>query len=217
MSLPRLVIATHNRHKAEEMVTILASRFPKLQLLTLADFSGAPEPEETGSSYAENAAIKAESAARFTGEWCLADDAGLEVAAMGGEPGLYSRRFAGEETPFTEKMRRILDQLADVPTEGRGARFVCWVALARPGSPTELFSATCEGRIADAPSGNGGFGYDPIFWLPALECTMADLTPNQKHAVSHRGKVLAKVGEFLAPHFARENEASVTTDFAATA
>jgi XTP/dITP diphosphohydrolase len=217
MSLPRLVIATHNRHKAQEMVTILSNRFPTLQLLTLADFDGAPEPDETGACYAENAAIKAESAVRFTGEWCLADDAGLEVAAMNGEPGLHSRRFAGAETPFPEKMRMIFERLAGVPVAGRGARFVCWVALARPGSPTELFSATCEGRIADAPSGNGGFGYDPIFWLPTRNCTMADLTAEEKHAVSHRGKVLAKVGDFLAPHFAQHDAVSSPLDYATTA
>jgi len=195
VALSRLVIATHNRKKAGEMVTILGQRFPEMEILTLADFEDAPEPEETGTTYIENAIIKAESAALFTGEWCLADDAGLEIDAMGGEPGLYSKRFAGENTPFPEKMRIILERL-DGRTD-RAARFRCAVALAEPGGETRPLEAICEGVIADAPSGNGGFGYDPIFWLPELGCTMADLTAEQKHAVSHRGKVLRRLGDLL--------------------
>ncbi len=196
----RLVIATHNRKKAGEMVTILARRFPDLSILTLADFSGAPEPDETGDTYAENATIKAESAARFTQEWCLADDAGLEIDALPGELGHWSKRFAGEETPFSEKMRLVLERMTDVPEAERSARFRCCVALSAPGAtgPAIVFEDTCEGRIAQNPSGSGGFGYDPIFWLPQLGCTMADLTADQKHAVSHRGKVLKSVGDWIA-------------------
>lgn len=193
----RLVIATHNRKKAGEMVTILSRRFPDLEILTLADYPEAPEPEETGSTYAENAAIKADSACEATGEICIADDAGLEVDAMGGQPGLYSKRFAGEETPFSEKMRVILDNLAGMCAEQRAARFRCCVAIARPNEKSEVYEATCEGRIAEEPSGAGGFGYDPIFYLPELGCTMADLAADQKHAISHRGKVLKIVGDRL--------------------
>lgn len=194
----RLVVATHNRKKAGEMLQILSQTVPGLALATLEDFPAAPEPDEAGSTYAENAAIKAESACRFTGEWSIADDAGLEIDALGGEPGLYSKRFAGEETPFPEKMRIILDRMAEVPEELRGARFRCAVALAIPELPTEHFEATCEGRISWEPSGAGGFGYDPIFWLPELGCTMADLSAQQKHSVSHRGKVLRLVAARLA-------------------
>lgn len=194
----RLVIATHNPKKAREMHQILGGRFPDLELLTLADYPGAREPEETGDTYEENAVIKAVSAAEFTGEWCLADDAGLEIDALPGQLGVHSKRFAGEETPFSEKMARILDAMSDVPEGGRGARFRCFVALAHPGKEPVVFSANCEGRIASEPSGGGGFGYDPIFWLPELGCTMADLTAEQKHAISHRGKVLAQVAEFIA-------------------
>lgn len=191
-----VVIATHNVKKAGEMLTILGRRFPAIEFKTLADYPGAPEPDETGDTYPENAAIKADSACKFTGELCIADDAGLEIDFMNGEPGVHSKRFAGEETPFPEKMRIILDTLGE--TENRGARFRCYVAIARPGAETELFSATCEGVIAHEPSGNGGFGYDPIFHLPEMGCTMADLTAEQKHAISHRGKVLATVGDRLA-------------------
>jgi XTP/dITP diphosphohydrolase len=191
--ISRLVIATHNRKKAGEMVTILTRRFPELEILTLADFDGSPEPDETGTTYIENAIIKAESGTAFTGEWCLADDAGLEIDALDGAPGLYSKRFGGEDLPFPEKIARILELMAEVPEAGRGARFRCAVALAGPGADTRTWEAICEGRIAAEPSGGGGFGYDPVFYLPELERTMADLTAEEKHAVSHRGKVLAMV------------------------
>lgn len=208
--MKRLVIATHNRKKAGEMMTILSRRLPDIEILTLADFEGAPEPEETGTTYWDNAAIKSASAAEFTGEWCIADDAGLEIDAMDGQPGLLSKRFAGEETPFPEKMAIILERLKDVPVEGRGARFRCCVSITPPAGvdapdaegarrigSSVVFEATCEGRIAFEPSGAGGFGYDPIFFLRELGCTMADLTADQKHQISHRGKVLAAVGEYL--------------------
>ena len=192
------------------MVQILSAQFPELEIKTLADYESAPEPEETGTTYAQNAAIKSESAARFTGEWSLADDAGLEVDALDGAPGLHSKRFEGEDTPFPQKMAKILELLKDTPDGERGARFVCCIALSRPPNlsasssetqlsalSTQLFQATCEGRIALTPSGSGGFGYDPIFYLPQLGCTMADLTPEQKHAISHRGKVLAMLTHYL--------------------
>lgn len=198
-----LVVATHNRKKAGEMLQILGGRLPALKLLTLADYPGAPDPEETGATYAENARIKAESAARFTGEWCIADDAGLEIDALGGEPGLYSKRFAGEDTPFPEKMRIILDRMIGMCSEQRAARFRCCVAVAIPNVEATIFEATCEGRIAEEPSGAGGFGYDPIFFLPSLRCTMADLTAEQKHAISHRGKVLAQVADWLTAELAK--------------
>lgn len=196
--LQRLVIATHNPKKAREMHQILGTRFPSLELLTLVDFPGAPEPEETGDTYEENALIKAISAAEATGEWCLADDAGLEIDALPGQLGVHSKRFAGEETSFPDKMAIILREMEGLPEAERGARFRCFVALASPTGERHVFSASCEGRIAPEPSGGGGFGYDPIFWLPELSCTMADLTAEQKHAISHRGKVLAQVAEFLA-------------------
>jgi len=194
-----LVIATHNRKKAGEMVTILGRRFPDLILKTLADYENAPEPEETGADYASNAAIKSESAAAFTNEWCVADDAGLEIDFLDGAPGLYSKRFGGEDLPFPEKIAMILDLMKEAPTERRGARFRCCVSLTPPAKEgiTKVFTATCEGRIAAEPSGAGGFGYDPIFYLPERNCTMADLTPDQKHQISHRGKVLEQLALYV--------------------
>jgi XTP/dITP diphosphohydrolase len=199
--ISRLVVATHNSKKGGEMVQILSKRFPHLEIQTLADFPGAPEPEETGDTYAQNAAIKAESAAVFTGEWSLADDAGLEIDALEGAPGVHSKRFEGADSDFDHKISKVLELLADVPEHQRGARFRCWIALAPPpvrsGAETILFHADCEGKIARERSGNGGFGYDPIFFLPERGCTMADLTPDQKHEVSHRGKVLHAFGDWL--------------------
>ena len=193
-----LVIATHNRKKAGEMVQILSTSFPELEIKTLADYEAAPEPEETGTTYAENATIKSTSAAKFTGEWSLADDAGLEIDALDGAPGLHSKRFEGEETPFPDKMARILELLREVSDEKRSARFRCCIALTQPSTlSTQLFEASCEGRIAQQPSGKGGFGYDPIFYVPQLGCTIADLTPDQKHAISHRGKVLGMLTHHL--------------------
>jgi len=193
LGIERLVVATHNLKKGGEMVTILSRGLPGIQILTLANFPGAPEPEETGSTYPENAAIKSESAAAFTGEWSLADDAGLEIDALDGAPGLYSKRFGGEDLPFPEKMALILEKLKDLPDEERAARFRCCVALTSPQGETRVFEATCEGRIAREPKGQGGFGYDPIFYLPELGRHMAELTPDEKHAISHRGKVLGQV------------------------
>lgn len=178
------------------MIQILSARFPHLELRTLADYPGAPEPEETGTTYAQNAAIKSESSYRFTGEWSLADDAGLEVDALDGAPGLYSKRFAGEETPFPEKIIKLLEAIKGVPTERRTARFRCCISLTGPVGTTTM-EAICEGRISETPSGNGGFGYDPIFFLDEQGCTMADLTAEQKHQISHRGKVLRVFGDTL--------------------
>lgn len=197
MPLKRLVIATHNLKKSREMVQILSQLVPNLEIRTLADYPEAPEPEETGRTYAENAAIKSKSASRVTGEWSLADDAGLEIDALDGAPGLYSKRFGGEDLPFPAKMARILEGLDGKVGVERAARFRCCVALTSPDGTTRGFEATCEGEIGTEPKGEYGFGYDPIFYLPELQRHMAELTPAEKHAVSHRGKVLRQVASYL--------------------
>jgi XTP/dITP diphosphohydrolase len=191
-----IVIATHNAKKAGEMLTILRAELPGVEFKTLADYPGAAEPEETGDTYRENALIKARSAAAFTGETALADDAGLEIDALPGDLGVHSKRFAGDSS-FEEKMARVLAMMAGVQEPNRTARFRCCIAMVEPGGEETTIEDTCEGRIAFAPSGRGGFGYDPIFWLPKEGCTMADLTSDQKHEVSHRGKVLRRLVQFL--------------------
>jgi XTP/dITP diphosphohydrolase len=195
--MSELVIATFNQKKGNEMRQILGELLPSVTLRTLADFPKAEEPEETGSTYQENAAIKALSAAKATGLPSLADDAGLEIDALEGAPGLYSKRFGGEDLPFDQKIAKILKLLQDVPVPQRTARFRCCIVYADPAKPEPAtFEATCEGAIADSRSGGGGFGYDPIFYLPGMECTMADLTAEQKHEISHRGKVLRAFARF---------------------
>ncbi len=187
---PKLVIATGNRKKGVEMAQILSET--GLEILTLADFPGVDaEVEETGSTYAENAALKARAAVEATGLVCIADDAGLEIDALGGQPGLYSKRFLGEETPFPEKMARILEMLRDTPEDRRGARFNCAVAIATPDGQLFDCRGLCEGRIAHEMRGQYGFGYDPIFLLPQLGRHMAELSPDEKHRISHRGVALA--------------------------
>lgn len=192
-----LVIATHNAKKAGEMRTILSTGFSSLNLLTLADFPGAPEPDETGSTYEENATIKALAAHQFTNLPTIADDAGLEIDALGGEPGLYSKRFGGENTSFVEKMRMILDAMHDANGDARAARFRCSVVVKLPERDAMHFQAVCEGTILRSPSGGGGFGYDPIFQPLGMNCSMADLTADEKHQISHRGKVLRMVNDWL--------------------
>jgi len=195
--IKQLVLATHNTSKAREMREVLSAELPQLRIQSLADYADAEEPEETGTTYQENARIKALRGAAATGQWCLADDAGLEIDFLKGAPGIYSKRYAGD-APFPEKMQRILDDMAGVEGGKRGARFRCAVALASPSGDTIYdFEDVCEGAIAHVPSGSGGFGYDPIFYLPEQKCTMADITAQQKHAISHRGKVLRLVAQFL--------------------
>ena len=216
--MDQLVVATHNLKKSGEMITILSRLLPEIEIRTLVDFPASPEPEETGETYLDNAAIKSESAARFTGLPSLADDAGLEIDALDGAPGLHSKRFGGEDLPFDKKMERILRLLSGVSDENRSARFRCCVALSIPGDSSEFqrvsaqnmkqikgktiaFIATCEGRIAHSRKGDGGFGYDPIFFLPELGRHMAELTSDEKHAISHRGKVLREFAEFAKNYF----------------
>jgi len=202
MSYPRqLVIATGNRKKGAEMATILGDT--GLDILTLADFPDVDaEVEETGATYAENAELKARAAAQATGRVAIADDAGLEIDALGGQPGLHSKRFLGEETSFPEKMARILERLQDVPDERRGCRFNCAVAIATPDGQVFHCRGLCEGRIAHEVRGSYGFGYDPIFFLPQLGKHMAELPPEEKHRISHRGQALACAKEVLKRLFA---------------
>lgn len=188
-----IVIASHNRSKSREIEQLLRAGLNDLpvQVRLLADYPNAPEPpDENADTYVGNAVIKARACAAFTGTISFADDAGLEIDALGGKPGLYSRRFAGEETPFSEKMGIILEMLKDTPSERRTARFRCAVAIALPSGEVYTFEDTLEGRIADAPRGQAGFGYDPIFYVPSLGCTLAELPSEFKNRISHRARVM---------------------------
>jgi XTP/dITP diphosphohydrolase len=183
----RLVLATRNGHKVEEMRALLGEL--PVELVGMDAYPDAPEPEETGATFAENARIKAESAARATGHWALADDSGICVDALGGRPGVFSARWAGPGSGAPEWIAKTLHELSGVPDERRTARYVCALALAAPDGDIAAESEdTFEGRIADAPRGSNGFGYDPIFVLnDGSNRTAAEITPEEKHALSHRG------------------------------
>jgi XTP/dITP diphosphohydrolase len=173
-----------------------------LTLLSLDDFPEMPEIPETGATFAENAGAKALAVARATGLPALADDSGLEVAALSGRPGVYSARYAGDRTapraPTDEdNWRKLLEELEGVPWEARQARFVCEIALARPDGRLYRARGECAGFIAKAPRGERGFGYDPVFWVPAFKRTMAELGPGVKNRISHRARALQALKELL--------------------
>ena len=168
-----------------------------ITVLSLLDFPDVPETPETGTTFAENAELKAKAAAQATGLIALADDSGLEVDALGGQPGILSNRFAGPEATDQDKCMRILELLDGVPDEERTARFKAAVAIATPQGETVLVEGACEGRIAHEPRGDQGFGYDPIFYLPDLGLTMAELPASEKNRISHRAKALQKAKKVL--------------------
>jgi XTP/dITP diphosphohydrolase len=181
-----LLLATTNRHKLDEFYTIF-SDLP-LILQSLCEVQIDTDVEETGQTFAENALLKARFYAQASGMLSLADDSGLEIDALGGAPGVYSARFAGRETSYEERFRLILEQMRGLTGEQRRARFRCAIALAKPGGQCRIVEGMIEGIVADSPRGTSGFGYDPIFLLPELERTFAELTSEQKNRISHRGR-----------------------------
>jgi len=187
----KLLVATTNVKKAGEMVQILAEAGLGIEIVTLADFPDAPEVEETGETFMENAHLKARAAADDTGLVAIADDGGLCIDALGGAPGVKSHRFLGETTSFPVKMTRILEMLQEVPEVERTCRFQCAVVIAAPEGATYECLGTCEGRIGHEMRGTFGFGYDPIVLIPELGKHMAELLPAEKHRISHRGNALA--------------------------
>ena len=191
----KLVIASRNEGKLREFEQLLADS--PLEPVSLAAYPDLPEIEETGTTFAENAAIKAETVARITGELALADDSGLEVDALGGEPGVYSARYAGVGLGDAANNQKLLDKLADVPEEKRTARFWAVIAIARSGMKTQFAQGSVEGRIAFSLQGRGGFGYDPLFFVTEAGKTFAQMKAEEKNQISHRAKAMAKAMEIL--------------------
>ncbi len=187
--MPRLLLATTNPGKIRELRDLLAGC--GWEILTPLDMGLTLHVEETGQTYAENARLKAEAYARASGLVALADDSGLEVDALGGAPGLHSARYAGQDTTHADKMEALLAELRDVPDERRTARFRAVIVIATPDGRTFQAEGVCEGRIARAPRGAGGFGYDPIFLIAGGSRTMAELTAEEKNRVSHRARAAA--------------------------
>ena len=186
MAVAKLLLATNNPGKAAEYRALLEGC--GWELVTPRDLGLHLEVEEAGGDYAENARIKAEAFAKASGLLALADDSGIEVDALGGAPGPLSARFGGDDISDEQRVALLLERLAGVPPEKRSARFRCLIAVARPEGEVSLFEGQCEGRIAEEPRGEGGFGYDPVFLLPERGLTLAELPPEEKNAVSHRGR-----------------------------
>jgi len=185
----KFVIATHNKHKLQELQRILTPL--GIEAVT-ADLS---EVEETGTTFAENACLKAKAACKETGLPAVADDSGLEVDALDGRPGVYSARYAGEGATDAQRIEKLLGELSEVPAEKRGARFVSAICCVFPNGDILRAEGDCPGSIAFAPAGEDGFGYDPIFLCG--EKTFAQMTAAEKDAVSHRGKALEKFNLIL--------------------
>jgi XTP/dITP diphosphohydrolase len=193
-----LLIATANAHKLREYAALLAD--VPARLLSLADTGIEALPEETGATFEENALLKARYCARASGLPSLADDSGLEVDALGGEPGVHSNRWAGPGRSDADRVRLLLERVRDVPEDDRGARFVCIVAVVLPDGAERTFRGVLEGRLETRPRGAGGFGYDPILYLPELGRTVAELPADEKNRISHRARAVHATIPWLRDH-----------------
>jgi XTP/dITP diphosphohydrolase len=190
-----LVLATRNPDKLREIRLGLAGL--PVTLRSASEIAGVPEVEEDGASYLENATKKALALARATGQWALGDDTGLEVESLGGQPGLYSARYAGVGVSYADNRRLVLQRLAGRSKAERAARFVCVMVVARPDGGIYSAEGVADGYITEQETGAQGFGYDAIFWVPSTGKTFAELTLEQKQAISHRGKALAAIRAYL--------------------
>jgi XTP/dITP diphosphohydrolase len=192
--MKKIVLASGNKGKLKEFAQLFSSM--DIEVVPQSDFN-VPEAEETGRTFVENAIIKARNAAHHTGLPAIADDSGIEVDALMGKPGIYSARFAGPDASDEDNLNHLLDSLKDTPDKERSARYQCLlVYLQHESDPTPLIcQASWEGKILPTPVGNGGFGYDPIFWVEETQCSSAELSAEQKHAISHRGKAIKLFAE----------------------
>ncbi len=197
----KLVLATRNPGKIREIKALLKGL--PVEILTLEDLPGLSLPPEDGKTFRENALKKARAVARATGLWALSDDSGLEVDHLRGRPGIYSARYAGEGSTDEENNRKLLEELEGVPWDERKARYRCVIALVDPKGRSFTFEGECEGVIAESPKGRGGFGYDPLFFLPEKGKTMAELEPEEKNRISHRGKALRQFVLWLKEYLKR--------------
>ena len=197
MKPTELLVATGNPGKLREIRALLCDL--PIRLLSLADFPNIEEVAETGSTFVENAALKAFGYARQAGILTLADDSGLEVDALGGAPGVRSARYLGDQASYADRMNALLTALKTANGDARTARFICALAIASD-KQEMLYTTegTCEGRIAEAPRGSGGFGYDPVFLPQGFTRTFGELPADLKNTISHRGRALAKAHQFLA-------------------
>lgn len=192
----QILLASNNPHKIEEFRHILGDRY---QVVIPSDLGLALHVDETGQTFRDNAILKAEAGAASASMLTIADDSGLQIDALGGEPGVYSARYGGPGKSDADRVMLVLERMQDVPTAERTARFVAAIAVAAPGRVVRTVEARVEGRISEAPRGAGTFGYDPIFVYPPLARTFAEMPPEEKAQVSHRGLALAQVPDLLIP------------------
>ena len=200
----RIILATGNDHKKREIGEILREAGVSSEILTMREAGADLDIEETGTTFEENALQKARAVydalsakGEASDDYVLADDSGIEIDALNGEPGVYSARYLGEDTPHSEKNADLLRRLKDVPDEKRTARFVCAVACVFPDGSSETVRETMEGTIAHESKGTAGFGYDPIFIYEGFDKTNGELTPEEKNAISHRGKAFRAIAAHL--------------------
>lgn len=193
--MKRIVFATGNTGKIREIRTIMADT--GMEVVSMKDAGIQTDIEENGSTYEENALIKARAVAALTEDIVMADDSGLEIDYLNKEPGVHSARYLGDDTPYSVKNADLISRLEGVPDEQRTARFVCAIAAVLPEGKELTVRATIEGRIGYEEKGAGGFGYDPIFYVPELDKTTAELTEAEKNEISHRGKALRLMKEEL--------------------
>lgn len=191
----RLIVATKNRGKLKEFAELLA-HLP-YDIVSMTDAGIKDDIEESGSTFEENAIIKAKSVWKITGDTVAADDSGLEVDCLNGAPGIYSARYAGEDATDGDKNRKLLRALEGVPAEKRAARFVCAIAVILPDGGGFTVKGACEGYIAAEPAGNNGFGYDPLLYVPKFGLTIAQMEADLKNSISHRGNAIRKMVEML--------------------
>ncbi len=191
----RIVFATGNEGKLREIKNIMADL--PVEVVSMKEAGIEAEIEETGETFEENAKIKAHAVAAYTDDIVLADDSGLEIDYLNKEPGVYSARYLGENTSYEIKNQTILDRLAGAQKEKRTARFVCAIAAVLPSKETLVTRETIEGYIGEKPAGENGFGYDPIFYVEEYQCSTAELSEEQKNAISHRGKALRAMKKLL--------------------
>ncbi|WP_335869148.1 XTP/dITP diphosphatase [Bacillus sp. 2205SS5-2] len=190
-----VLIATKNKGKAKEFTRMFAPY--GFNVKTLLDIEGAIDVKETGSTFAENALLKAETIANTYQTMVISDDSGLMIDALNGEPGVYSARYAGGAKSDEANMEKVLEKLKEKEAEQRTARFCCTLAVAAPGMDSFTVEGSCEGEILSEKRGENGFGYDPIFFVPSLGKAMAELSPEEKNSISHRGNALRKLEKKL--------------------
>lgn len=190
-----LVLATRNRHKAQELASLLSDL--DISIRTMDAFPQVPDVIEDGKTCEANAIKKARVVSRATGLLTVADDTGLEVDALGGQPGVYAARYAGEHVTYEDNWRKLLRELSGVPHDRRTARFITVAAIASPSGEVQVAEGQLQGIITEEPAGAQGFGYDPVFFVPELGKTLAELSPDEKNRISHRAKAFAQVREIL--------------------